>query len=96
MTYSVTVSNPTGIPGYAPEYAVATVATWGEAYDFAVATAKAQGDPQRVSFDFDRFHTALRDGASEAVLEVYSRQPYTQLGRPFTPALLATIKVASR
>jgi hypothetical protein len=95
-SYTVTVSNPTGIAGYEPEYPVATVSTWGEAYEYAIATAKAQGEPARIAFNYSRFSTELREGAAEAELVVMSAQPYVQLGRPFTPARLATIKVVAR
>lgn len=95
-SYTVTVSNPTGIPGYEPVYTVATVATAGEAYEFAVGTAKAQGQPDRISYDYEALWTALHDGATEAELVVMSAQHYVHLGRPFTPARLATIKVVAR
>lgn len=96
MTYTVTVSNPTGIAGYEPEYPVATVATWGEAYEYAVGTARAQGEATRIAFNYAQLSAELREGATEAELVVMSAQPYTQLGRPFTPARLATIKVVAR
>jgi len=96
MPFTVTVSNPTGVPGYEPEYAVAAVATWGEAYDYAIGTARAQGEAGRVAFDYARLSQQLRDGATEVTMDVLSAQPYVQLGRPFTPARLATVKVVGR
>jgi hypothetical protein len=93
MKYSVTASYPTGIPGYEPAYTMATDLTWEAAYDFAVGLAKGTESPTKLTtFDYARFGQELRDGATEASLVVTSRQQGIVLGRPFTPAILATYK----
>jgi hypothetical protein len=98
-TYTVRLTNPTGIPGYEPSYQMATGQTWEQGYEWAMALAKSQADSSPTGSaqmtSFERFYTELRDGATEATLLVFTAQQGITLGRPFTPKTIATITVTA-
>jgi hypothetical protein len=95
-TYTVRYAQPTGIPGYAPEYTAAQGVDFGTAHEWALALAKTVANNGEYAIPQEpAFYVALRDGATEATLEVWSHQSYVHLGRPFTPALLGTVTVTA-
>jgi hypothetical protein len=99
MTYTVKFSNPTGIPGYLPEWTTYTGDDFVTAYEWVMGRAKAWGaqgpvnEAVRMIPDYGQVYAALRDGQGVTV-EVYRAYPGLHLGHGNTPELLGTITVA--
>lgn len=94
MTYTVRYTQPTSIPGYEPAYQAVAGVDFEAAHKWALGLLPVIASGRKyVARDEPAFYVALRDGAAEARLEVWSHQSYVHLGRPFTPALLGTVIV---